>query len=62
MTKKDKPSTIQELIKPQNELLDHSKTSEVESLCEGFTFSCYSGYGITCGVFSDAGNDHDIIF
>jgi hypothetical protein len=62
MANNNQPGTPRELIKPQNNLLDHSTTSEVESLCEGFSFSCYSGYGVTCGVFSDAGNDHDILF
>ena len=62
MSTKNQPELIRELVKPQNNLLDQSKISEVESLCEGFSYSCYSGYSVSCGSFSDTGNDHDIIF
>ena len=62
MSNKNQTEIARELIKPQNSLLDNSKKSEVESLCEGFTFSCYQGYGVTCGKFSDVSADDDIIF
>ena len=62
MTNKNQPVKIQELVKPDISLQGKHQ-AEAESLCEGYSVSCESGFAWTCsGTFSSATEDHDIIF
>ena len=62
MTNKNQPVKIQELVKPEAKMENHHH-AEVESLCEGYSVTCGSGFQWNCqGVFSSAANDHDILF
>jgi len=62
MTNKKQPVKIQQLVKPEVSL-PGKQQAEAESLCEGYTVSCGSGFQWTCsGVFSSVADDHDILF
>ena len=62
MTNKNQLVKIKELVKPQNNMEVKSQV-EVESMCEGFTVSCQSGFSWSCsGKYESVPDDQDILF